>query len=115
MWASPSIISTNTSFISLDIVIKALSSKDKREIPFVERDIATNKTILAHNNKKGIQGYKSCLLYKYIKYLYSIYHYIVWTISSFLKFRAGEFGGRQEQKNNSKKVSRIVSEDPTSN
>ena len=111
MWASPSIIPTNTSFISLDIVIKALSSKDKREIPFVER--AANKTILAHNNKKVIQGYKSCLLYKYIKYLYSIYHYIVWTISSFLKFRAG--GGKQEQKNNSKKVSRIVSEDPTSN
>lgn len=89
MWASPSIIPTNTSFISLGIVIKALSSKDRREIPFLER--AANKTILAHKNKKGILGYLSCLLYKYVRYLYSIYHYIVWTISSFLKFSAVNF------------------------
>jgi len=37
MWASPSNIPTNTSFISLGNVIKALSAEDKRVIPFVER------------------------------------------------------------------------------
>ena len=39
MWASPSKIPTKTSFISLGIVIKALSAEDKRIIPLplVER------------------------------------------------------------------------------
>lgn len=44
MWASPSKIPTKISFISLGIVIKALSADDKRLIPFVER--ATLRTVL---------------------------------------------------------------------
>ena len=37
MWASPSKIPTNISFVSLGIDTKALSAEDKRLIPFVER------------------------------------------------------------------------------
>lgn len=42
IWASLSNIPTNISFISSDIVIKALSTEDKCLIPFIER--AANKT-----------------------------------------------------------------------
>ena len=41
MWASPNKIPTNISFISSGIAMIALSSEDKRIIPFVER--AANK------------------------------------------------------------------------
>ena len=54
MWASPSNIPTNISFILSGIVIKALSDEDKRLIPFVER--AANKTKLTN---KRIVKYKS--------------------------------------------------------
>ena len=47
MWASPSNIPTNISFMSSGIVIKDLSAEDKRLIPFVER--ALNNTKLGHN------------------------------------------------------------------
>ena len=43
MWASPSNIPTNTSFISLGIVINFLSEEDIRLIPFVERLLVTIK------------------------------------------------------------------------
>lgn len=36
MWASPSNNPTNTSFISLGILISFLSEEDKRLVPFVE-------------------------------------------------------------------------------
>ena len=50
MWASPYNILTNISFISSGIVIRALSTEDKRLIPFVER--AANKTKLG--NKRTV-------------------------------------------------------------
>lgn len=45
MWASPSKIPTKISFISSGIHIKALSDKDKRIIPFVERAAYKTKLI----------------------------------------------------------------------
>ena len=48
-WASPSKIYINISLISSGKFIEALSTEDKRVIPFVER--ATNNTRLYINNK----------------------------------------------------------------
>jgi hypothetical protein len=53
MWLSPSNIPTSISFTLSGIVIKALSTEDKRLIPFVER--AANKTKLTN---KRIMVYK---------------------------------------------------------
>jgi len=61
MWASPSKIPINISFISSGIIIKALSADDKRTIPFVER--AALRIVLADKNKIGS---RSCWLYKYL-------------------------------------------------
>ena len=54
MWASPSKIPTNTSFVSWGIVIKALSAEDKRIIPLEK---APYKIGLAH---KGVISQKLC-------------------------------------------------------
>jgi len=54
IWASLSNIPTNISFISSGIIIEALSVKDKRLIPFVER--AANKIKLT-NKRIVVKSY----------------------------------------------------------
>jgi hypothetical protein len=60
MWASPNNIPTNISLTSSGNVIKALSTDDKRFMPFVERAFAfafafaAKRTMLAHNKGKVV-------------------------------------------------------------
>jgi len=55
MWASPSKIPTKTSFVSLGILIRALSAKDKRLIPFVER--TAQQTVLSDKNQEVSESF----------------------------------------------------------